>query len=236
MYDENCPRSFYKRYVEESMPENDTVEWYAQYGSLLHKITEDYEKSHGFMSKEMLIRQYNEGFSHITIPQNQRDIYYQQGYDYMKRLSKMDTSNIIGVEWEFLLHLYDDMPPIKGFIDKLEIKNNEYIVYDFKSSKPYTKGKVANSLQFGIYGLAVLQEFKKIPIKYRYEYIRFDQFAETTRTRQEMEDTKKRIYEIWKHIKNEEFEPRYNQFYCQNFCAYNTTCSLYQSKPNKKWY
>ena len=54
--------------------------------------------------------------------------------------------------------------------------NGDYKTIDYKSSKKiYDKNKTTTSLQFGIYALAILNMFGKLPIEFEYRFITIDQ-------------------------------------------------------------
>lgn len=64
---------------------------------------------------------------------------------------------------------------IKGFIDRIDQKDGEFRTVDYKTSKKvYDSSKLATSLQFGIYALAILNEFGKLPIESLYRFILLD--------------------------------------------------------------
>lgn len=72
--------------------------------------------------------------------------------------------------------VWDNKVIIKGFIDRIDIKDGEYRTVDYKTSKKvYDKSKLATSLQFGIYALAILNDFDKLPIESLYRFILIDE-------------------------------------------------------------
>lgn len=91
-------------------------------------------------------------------------------------------------EFEFV---WDNKYIIHGFIDRIDRrivkKGNgegivEYRVIDYKTSKKtFDEKKLPTALQFGIYALAILNEFKVLPILYEYHFVLLDkiQYAMT---------------------------------------------------------
>lgn len=81
--------------------------------------------------------------------------------------------------FEFVWH---DRVIIKGFIDRIDMKADETNIHsvdfravDYKTSKKtYDSSKLATSLQFGIYALAILVEFGKLPVESIYRFILLD--------------------------------------------------------------
>lgn len=71
--------------------------------------------------------------------------------------------------------VWDNRVVIKGFIDRIDTKDGEYRTVDYKTSKKvYDKSKLATSLQFGIYALAILNDFGKLPVESLYRFILID--------------------------------------------------------------
>lgn len=71
--------------------------------------------------------------------------------------------------------VWDNRVIIKGFIDRIDIKDGEYRTVDYKTSKKiYDKSKLPTSLQFGIYALAILNDFDKLPVESLYRFILID--------------------------------------------------------------
>ena len=74
--------------------------------------------------------------------------------------------------------VYDNRVILHGFIDRVDInlKTKEYRVIDYKTNKKtYDSKELATPLQFGIYALAILNEFKQLPVSYQYRLILLDQ-------------------------------------------------------------
>ena len=72
--------------------------------------------------------------------------------------------------------VYDNRIILHGFIDRVDKNSNgEYRVVDYKTNKKlYDQKDLATSLQFGIYALAILNEFDEIPVEYQYRMILLD--------------------------------------------------------------
>ena len=65
---------------------------------------------------------------------------------------------------------------IKGFIDRIDLKDGNVRTVDYKTSKKvYDSSKLATSLQFGIYALGILNEFGVLPEESIYRFILLDE-------------------------------------------------------------
>lgn len=76
------------------------------------------------------------------------------------------------LQFEFV---WDERVIIKGFIDRIDTKNGDFRTIDYKTSKKvYDSSKLATSLQFGIYALAILTIFGVLPTENQYRFILLD--------------------------------------------------------------
>lgn len=69
---------------------------------------------------------------------------------------------------------------IHGFIDRVDInEDDDYRVVDYKTSKKsYDPKKMATPLQQCIYGMALFNEYGKLPVEYRYDFIFIDEYQQ----------------------------------------------------------
>ncbi len=73
--------------------------------------------------------------------------------------------------------VYDNKIILHGFIDRVDInpKNGVYRVVDYKTNKkPFPDKELPTALQFGIYALAILNEFGVTPVEFQYRLILLD--------------------------------------------------------------
>ena len=72
--------------------------------------------------------------------------------------------------------VWGDRVIIKGFIDRLDLKDGNIRTIDYKTSKKvYDSSKLSTSLQFGIYALAILNEYGVLPVESIYRFILLDE-------------------------------------------------------------
>ena len=81
--------------------------------------------------------------------------------------------------------VYDNKIILHGFIDRVDInmENGQYRVVDYKTNKkPFRDEDLPTALQFGIYALAIVNEFGTFPVEYQYRLILLDmdQYALTS--------------------------------------------------------
>lgn len=83
--------------------------------------------------------------------------------------------NIIGAEVHFEF-VYDDRCIIHGFIDRIDEKDGNLKVVDYKSSKKiFPDTKIKTPLQMVIYDLACLYMFEILPDQHEYDFILLNQ-------------------------------------------------------------
>ena len=73
--------------------------------------------------------------------------------------------------------VYKDRVIFNGFIDRIDINIfGSFRVCDYKTSKKqFESAKVVTSLQFGIYAMAIYQEFGQIPVSFLYRFMLIDE-------------------------------------------------------------
>ena len=121
---------------------------------------------------------------------------------------------------------------IHGFIDRVDEKNGNYRVVDYKSSKKvFDSKKLPTAQQMGIYGIALLNLFGKLPKEYKY---RFTLINDTQYAMSKNWETRliKRLDKIFESIA----ESEHNQIYKPSpspLCYY---CPYCENNPHAKEY
>ena len=169
----NCPYEWKLRYIDCNKSENG---FFGEYGSLIHKILEKYEK--GELSLFELNDYYEEHFSesvpHDAPPNKYVDIkqsYYEKGLDYFNNIDlDLDKYEVLGVEKEVRFQITGK--DFVGYIDLLlkEKETGKIIILDHKSAsiKTLKNGKVSKSdqehvrefiRQLCLYAIPIIEEY-----------------------------------------------------------------------------
>ena len=169
----NCPYEWKLRYIDCNKSENG---FFGEYGSLIHKILEKYEK--GELSLFELNDYYGEHFSenvpHDAPPNKYVDIkqsYYEKGLDYFNNIDlDLDKYEVLGVEKEVRFQIAGK--DFVGYIDLLlkEKETGKIIILDHKSAsiKILKNGKVSKSdqehvrefiRQLCLYAIPIIEEY-----------------------------------------------------------------------------
>lgn len=143
--------------------------------------------------------------------------------------------------------VWDNKVIIKGFIDRIDTKDTEegetqYRTVDYKTSKKvYEQSKLATSLQFGVYALAILNRFGVLPVESEYRFILIDdkQFALTKGWENRLIKALDKVFgDIEASEKKEVFVPKPSPLchWC-NFCQTNPEATIYRNECEyfSKW-
>lgn len=138
--------------------------------------------------------------------------------------------------------VWDNKVIIKGFIDRIDVKESQYRTIDYKTSKKvYEQSKLATSLQFGIYALAILNEFGVLPTESIYRFILIDdeQYALTKGWEKRLIKALDKVFgDIETSEKKEVFIPKPSPLchWC-NFCQTNPEATIYRNECEyfSKW-
>lgn len=101
--------------------------------------------------------------------------------DKMKKFNDVLRSEMEDDDWK---PVYFELPfefvwrekyIVHGFIDRVDEKDGEYRVCDYKTSKKvFDTKKLSTAQQMGIYGCAILNESGKLPKEYKYRFTLID--------------------------------------------------------------
>lgn len=189
-----------------------------EYGSCIHETYEYYAKNKAIGRKVELAEiegVYSSIFEGHEIPfetQESKEKAWLDGSKAIKRLSCNDgyveslinKSTILAVEEEFILpvnHVVEigddlfDCVYIFGAIDLvLEKSSGDIIIVDHKSGKKkFAKDKLAEDLQFPIYGRYILEKYGRLPKKCLYNFTRLGDFQEVIITPERLKEVDKFI-------------------------------------------
>lgn len=138
--------------------------------------------------------------------------------------------------------VWDNKVILKGFIDRIDVKDGQYKTVDYKTSKKvYEQSKLATSLQFGIYALAILNDFGVLPVESEYRFILIDdrQYALTKGWEKRLIKALDKVFgDIEASEKKEVFVPKPTPLchWC-NFCQTNPEATIYRNECEyfSKW-
>lgn len=113
------------------------------------------------------------------LPDNKSGMTYEEKFHIFDNILKTEMED---TDWKPYLFehdfefVWDNRCIFHGFIDRVDKRNGQFKVVDYKTSKKsYDQSKLATSLQFGIYNLAILNEFGVLPVENEYRFILIDE-------------------------------------------------------------
>ena len=204
----------------------------------------------GILPEDQILEYYDANFDDYCksdFDPERREQYYNQGYDYLKDLSKnlpLDKYEVVGVEEHVSFTLKEDRPgyepkeyPMTGFIDLLlrNKKTGELELRDHKSAsmrwkrdgEPY-QNHAEHWQNFKrqqyLYCVPFVESGQKIGTlswnMFRMKYIKQIPW--------DYQEYKEAYYwaldQIHKLESEEEWEPNIDFFYCKNLCGYRFNC------------
>lgn len=264
----NCPLQYRYKYIEKKYSQDTSIA--LELGSLCHYVLEqkgrmiaakqnvDYEKLNSILfdgvsetdekTKEKLlgVNQLKRKYFEVW---HKADNASGASYDEkIKLFIQVLHEEMEDTEWkptyferpfEFV---WDNKVILKGFIDRIDVKDGQYRTIDYKTSKKvYEQSKLPTSLQFGIYALAILNEFGVLPVESKYRFILIDdeQYALTKGWKKRLIKALDKVFgDIEASEKKEIFVPKPSPLchWC-NFCQTNPEATIYRNECEyfSKW-
>lgn len=258
----NCPYAYNLKYNEEKRSEDTTLA--LELGSLLHKILEikghwiklgldiDFNKlyntiENGYEEQDEKTSEKLRGikalkrsyFEDWFAKDNASGMTYEEKLKLFK--STVLQNEMTDTKWEPVYFelpfefVWNDRCIIHGFIDRVDLKDGEFRVVDYKTSKKvFDDAKVKTSQQFGIYACAILNMFGKLPVEYEYDFILLNQTQQAMSKGWEkrfIKKIEKSLDAIDKCNETKIFSPKPCPlcYYC-NFCTNNPNAKEYQDE------
>ena len=264
----NCPLQYRYKYIEKKYSQDTSIA--LELGSLCHYVLEqkgkmivsgetmDYEKLNNILMNGVTETDEKTKEELLGVNQLKRkyfEVWHEadnaSGASYDEKIKLFDKvlhEEMEDTDWkptyfekpfEFV---WDNKVVLKGFIDRIDIKNGQYRTIDYKTSKKvYEQSKLATSLQFGVYALAILNEFGVLPIESEYRFILIDdkQYALTKGWENRLIKAMDKVFgDIEASEKKSVFVPKPSPLchWC-NFCQTNPEATIYRNECEyfSKW-
>lgn len=233
---EDCPYRFYLKYISGC---KEAPQFYASYGSFMHKLIEEFYK--GIITKEEMLTKFLFGFQENVIgrrpQQSTVEKYIQLGIEYLKGFTPFPY-NMVAVEKKVEFELGGKK--FIGFIDYLGKKDGEYYIVDNKSrelkprsgrKKPTVKDQELDEMlkQLYLYAAAIKQEYGKFPKALCFNCFKNRVFIEEPFSEKKFSETVEWFLKTIDNIADEnEFLPYLDFFSCNYICGVNNDCCYYE--------
>ena len=264
----NCPLQYRYKYIEKKYSQDTSIA--LELGSLCHYVLEqkgkmivsgetvDYEKLNDILMNGVTETDEKTKEELLGINQLKRkyfEVWHEadnaSGASYDEKIKLFDKvlhNEMEETDWkptyfekpfEFV---WGNKVILKGFIDRIDTKDGQYRTVDYKTSKKvYEQSKLATSLQFGVYALAILNEFGVLPIESEYRFILIDdkQYALTKGWENRLIKAMDKVFgDIEASEKKSVFVPKPSPLchWC-NFCQTNPEATIYRNECEyfSKW-
>lgn len=190
----NCPLQYKLKYLDKKYSHDTSIA--LELGSLCHAVLE--HKGHMITKREPVnykilnsllmngIEGTREKLLGVTqLKKKYFEVWHQpdsaSGISYNEKMEVFNQvlhEEMEDTDWEPLYFerpfefVWDNKVILRGFIDRIDTKHGQYKTVDYKTSKKiYAQNKLSTSLQFGIYALAILNEFGVLPIESEYRFV-----------------------------------------------------------------
>ena len=233
---DDCPYRWFLKYIKHC---KETDQFYATYGSFMHKLIEQYYR--GELTKDEMLTRFLIDFKKevrgLRPKQGTVEKYIECGRDYLASFQPF-RFNMLDVEKRVEFDV--DGLPFVGFIDYLGEENGEYVIVDNKSrdlkprskrAKPTVKDQELDTMlrQLYIYSAAVKQEFGKFPKLLCFNCFRTGVFIEEPFNEDAYNEAIAWAKKQVEYIKDEEdFTPYLDYFSCRFICGVNNDCDYYE--------
>lgn len=264
----NCPFQYKLKYIDKKYSKDTSIA--LELGSLCHYVLEskgkmivsgetvDYEKLNNILMNGVTETDEKTKEELLGVNQLKRkyfEVWHEadnaSGASYDEKIKLFDKvlhEEMEDTDWkptyfekpfEFV---WDNKVVLKGFIDRIDTKDGQYRTVDYKTSKKiYEQSKLATSLQFGVYALAILNEFGVLPIESEYRFILIDdkQYALTKGWENRLIKAMDKVFgDIEASEKKSVFVPKPSPLchWC-NFCQTNPEATIYRNECEyfSKW-
>ena len=264
----NCPLQYRYKYIEKKYSQDTSIA--LELGSLCHYVLEqkgkmivsgetvDYEKLNNILMNGVTETDEKTKEELLGVNQLKRkyfEVWHEadnaSGASYNEKIKLFDKvlhEEMEDIDWKptyfekTFEYVWDNKVIIKGFIDRIDIKDDQYRTVDYKTSKKvYEQSKLATSLQFGVYALAILNEFGVLPVESEYRFILIDdrQYALTKGWENRLIKAMDKVFgDIRTSEEKNIFVPKPSPLcYWCNFCQTNPEATIYKNECEyfSKW-
>lgn len=234
---DSCPYRWFLKYIKHC---NETEQFYASYGSFMHRLIEEYYK--GKISKEDMpsafLRDFSKEVKGVRPGKKTVEKYIRCGSEYLKKFQPF-RFKMVDVEKRVSFHI--NGIPFVGYIDYLGMDKDSYIIVDNKSRdlkqrsnrpKPTVKDNELDQMlkQLYLYSAAIKQLYGEFPKQLCFNCFKTNTFIEEPFSEDIYNATISWATKKVEEIKNaDNFHPNIDYFFCNYICGFSHTCCYNQN-------
>lgn len=217
----------------------DDLNFYGEFGSLLHDLFDRYYKNVEHLDKTNMIELFHNGVSNLSceFPDGKKQQYLDSAIEqidwFYERYADMKP---IATEEEFDEFIIDGVPlHFKGFIDRIDGTDEEIVISDYKTgrSSKFTKRELSDNIQATVYALYIKHKYGFYPKRFVFIFTKERKTKEIEINEAFIERGLARIKRITKNIEDGIFVPDSSggKFFCKNFCKfYSDGCPKFEKR------
>jgi CRISPR/Cas system-associated exonuclease Cas4 (RecB family) len=175
--------------------------------------------------------------------------YFKEGITLLEKFSRHNQPwnfNVVDLESRFEVVLEEPKAGEKhilaGVIDRIDKNDDVYEIIDYKTSRKMPdQQNIDNDFQMSIYHLGLIKRWPHLDphkIKLSFYYLKHGEKISTSRTAEQLEETKKYIFkaigEINERIKDNYNFPPYPSGLC-DYCGYRQMCPMWKHLYDQKY-
>lgn len=241
---ETCPYKCLRQYnvVGEEKIEDD-LNFYGEFGALIHELFDMYYKSDKHISFEEMLEIFHKKVTEMEceFPDGKKDKYLSGAYDQIEYFyDKYAIMKPIRTEEEIDFYIEGIDLPFKGFIDRVDgsIEEQDIVLSDYKTgrSSKFTKKELSDNVQATVYALYYKQKYGFYPSRFVFIFTNERKTKEIEINEAFVQRGLARLRRSIEAINNNIFiaEPKGGKYFCKEFCKYYVECPKY-IKSNDGW-
>ncbi|HZD60244.1 MAG TPA: PD-(D/E)XK nuclease family protein [Anaerolineae bacterium] len=228
-----CPRQYYYKYVM-SVPTRPVAA--LSFGDVMHRVLAKFYKAIGageVPTVDDLIGTYEACWSSRGYESAfHEEQYKKRGYELLRNfyvLHAPEAKPALSLEAPFKLQIGDHL--VMGRIDRIdELADGTVEIIDYKTGKPKDQKSANASLQLGLYALASIKEFNRIPSALSFYYLETNEKVTSARTNKELEKVEATVLECASGIKSGKFDPKPNIGGHCKWCDFSLLCDVFEKR------
>ena len=230
---ERCPYAYWLRYVK-GVPE--PPNHYAAFGSFIHGLIEQDGKARmlgRIIPETDLLDRYAKGFPRDAFASPElADQYWQKGLAMMRHYrASTKTAEVIDVESPFQIDPSFGVP-IVGYIDRIEKRDGEYWILDYKTGRPFTADD-HRADQLLLYGLAFFRRYRRRPKRMVFHFLGTNDYVEMPLTQDRLDRLRDRFVRMLQGLRQGQFGfTNASPFWCEIICGYRDICPLWKGRAS----
>ena len=214
----------------------------AAFGSAIHaSLKFMFERTPLYPTLDQIIDFFRDAWGQANFSDEEKEAYLKEGISILEKFYKQNPPwnfNVVDLESRFEAELNgggtSENHILAGIIDRIDKNDGAYEIIDYKTAKRMPAQEVLdNDLQMSIYHMGLMKRWPQLDvskIKLSLYFLKHGEKISTSRTKEQLEDTKNNLLEtikdIQERIKSGDFPPTPSAL-C-DWCGYRQMCPMWK--------